>query len=131
MKSFIVRHSMWLVWSGMMLVSLGAIAQSTVASPVADSAEYWRDVAMGSIGLVLGLVGIYARSIEASLNKLEARLESLENKHSSHELMVARDYHTASDVELIVNKAMGPVTESLKALHKRFDYFSPGKLPHE
>lgn len=112
---------------GLMLVSIGAYAQGA-SSPISDSSGYWRDVAIGAIGIVVSLVGLYSKGIESRLTKLE-------EAHNRHELKVAKDYHDSTDVETAIRTALVPMNDKLaslndgtKALHKRLDYYMAGKV---
>jgi hypothetical protein len=107
------------VGSGMFLVSFASYAQTAGAQPI-DAATYWRDVATGSIGLCLIMIGWYMRSTDS---RLRATSEAL-----------LRNYHTKEETREMVEDVLKPVEQQadriereVRAVHRRLDTL---KVPH-
>ncbi len=107
--AFISKHYRTCIALGILLISAGAWAQGTTASPVADSSAYWRDVALGVLGVLLTLVGWLA-------NSLNKRMKDLEDAHLAFKLEIAKEYHDSARVHESIESALAPVLKEVGAI---------------
>ena len=107
--AFISKHYRLCIVIGILLISAGAWAQGTTASPVADSSAYWRDVALGVLGVLLTIIGWLA-------NSLNKRMKDLEAAHQNFKLEIAKEYHDSERVHQAIEQAVAPVLEKVGAI---------------
>lgn len=94
-----------------LLVGIGAIIYSGVVYAASSaSGPSWEFIAIGSIGLLISLIGAYAKGVSNRVDRLSEKYESLNQN-------VLREYHTKQDL----NEILGEIKLSVKALHQRFD----------
>lgn len=107
--------------AGIMLlaVSYASYAQS---APNPQEVSYYRDVALGAIGLVVMLVGFNGVLIDRRLRAVESQLTDTRE-------MVLKEYHSKADIKEVVGSAIVPLRErmehfgeSIEALHRRLDH---------
>jgi len=70
----------------------------------------WQTIAVFCVGVIITLVGAYAKSISIRVGKLEDKFNELE-------IMVLRDYHNKDEI----NEILRELRQSIRALHERFD----------
>ena len=70
----------------------------------------WQTIAVFCVGVIITLVGAYAKSISIRVGKLEDKFNELE-------VMVLKDYHNKDEI----NEILRDLRSSIRALHERFD----------
>ena len=70
----------------------------------------WQTIAMFCVGIIITLVGAYAKSISLRVTKIEDRQSRLERS-------ILKDYHDKTEINSILQE----LKASIKALHERFD----------
>lgn len=112
---------------GLLGVSYGSYA-ADLYQP--ESGPYWRDVAVGAVGIVLLLIGVYARSIEGRVEDLEDGRGAVDNLEKD----LLRKYHDKDGVEAAIRASCAPLEvkidqtlRTLDALHRRFDEHGIGR----
>lgn len=78
--------------------------------PQALSGPDWQTIAVFCVGIIITLIGAYAKSISIHVGKLEERQFKLERS-------ILKDYHDKSEI----NDLLRELRSSIKALHERFD----------
>lgn len=74
------------------------------------SGPSWESIAVGAISMLIALVAAYAKGVSNRVDKLDEKYTSLNQN-------VLREYHTKQDL----NEILGEIKASVKALHQRFD----------
>lgn len=127
------RKRCWLCFCAGIAMLLGGHASQAQggAEDRSPTVSYYRDVALGAIGLVVMLVGFNGVLIERRLRAVETQL------NATREMML-KEYHSKTDIREIVGAAVSPLRdqlehlgESMGALHRRLDagrtpYIPPG-----
>lgn len=70
----------------------------------------WELIATGAVGLLCAFVIGYVRTLTVRVDRLDDRFTTLNTN-------VLRDYHSKNDL----NEILGEIKSSVKALHQRFD----------
>ena len=78
--------------------------------PQVLSGPDWQTIAVFCVGIIITLVGAYAKSISIRVSKLE-------DKQSKLERSILKDYHDKTEI----NDLLKELRASIKALHERFD----------
>lgn len=107
--------------AGILLLAM-SYASYAQSGPDPQQVSYYRDVALGAIGLVVMLVGFNGVLIDRRLRAVESQLTDTRE-------MVLKEYHSKTDIKEIVGSAIVPLRErmehfgeSIEALHRRLDH---------
>lgn len=103
---------------GILVLAYESRAQDVLT---ASSGPYWRDVAMGSIGVVMTLIGAYVAIWTRAVRRNEEEIRATRE-------LVLRDYHSKPEIREVIEAAIRPLQQQLDyvsgqvdALHRRFD----------
>lgn len=71
----------------------------------------WQIVAISSIALLVTIIGVYAKTLSARVEKIE---ESVINLHN----LLYKEYHNKQDISALLSD----LKNGIEALHRRFDH---------
>lgn len=97
------------VGSALFLLALEAAAAD---ASVQHAAITWRDLALAAVGLLMAIVGAFAKGQQARIDKLEQQLSKLIESINLDARSRAVESHRLSTLE-----------NGIRAIHKRLDYF--------
>ena len=92
-------------------VALVACSGTAVAAPP-QSAPSWEMIGMGAIGLILAIVGAYARGVAERVSHIEEKIGELNT-------LILREYHPKQDVKMMLDE----IKASVHSLHAKFEKF--------
>lgn len=119
-----MRARRWCVWCTLLGVALflwGANAWAQGGGEGPTYADWFKIV----VGLLIALVGAYAKGIESRVTKLESRVDTSSTRITDLREILVGDYH---DKEAI-DKRFDRVDASVHAIHRRLDYLRVPNLP--
>ena len=77
------------------------------------------------IGLLIALVGAYAKGVESRVTKLEQRVDSSSTRITDLRELLKSEYHDKEEISERFDK----VDRSIAALHRRLDYLRIPAVP--
>lgn len=104
-------------------LALMATAAHAAFGP-AQAGVDWKTLAVGAIGFVSILVGVYARSLERRVDLAEKGVDEQERRLSDLIVNLARDHFTKAEI----NATYSELKNSISALHRRLDTLDVQKV---
>jgi hypothetical protein len=116
------RWCLWCTLLGVALFLWGANAWAQ--SGGADSPTYadWFKIV---VGLLIALVGAYAKGIDSRVTKLEVRVDSSATRITDLREILVGEYHDKDAID----KRFDRVDQSISALHRRLDFLRVPNVP--
>lgn len=124
-----IARRRWCGWCMLLGVSLflwgsSAFAQAN-GSPGPDYADWFKIVT----GLLIALVGAYAKGVESRVTKVEARVESSNTRITDLRELLAGQHYDKDEIdrrfdrlERLIVDARGESSKGIAAIHSRLDY---------
>jgi len=92
------------------IIGVTSFPQSAMAST--QSTPSWEIIGMGAIGLLVAVVGAYARGVADRVSHTEEKIGELNT-------FILREYHSKADVKLMLDD----IKTSMNSLHAKFEKF--------
>jgi hypothetical protein len=105
-----------LVIIGSCVYLYGASALAISGAPPVVDLSAWIQIISG---LVIALVGAYAKGLSERIAKAESKLDVLQQALSLTQVNIAAEHHTKEEA----NAQFAELKATINALHRRFDFF--------
>jgi hypothetical protein len=100
-------------------VGLGLVLFSATAMAAdANDGPTWSLIATGLVGMVVALIGAYAKGLERRISGTEQSIAACTANTSALREMVLTQYHNDAEIE----RLLGPVNLQLADLHKGYQH---------
>jgi hypothetical protein len=92
-------------------VALFACSSSAIAAP-SQSSPSWESIGLGAIGLLVTIVGAYAKGVSDRVSHIEEKIGELNT-------FILREYHPKADIKMMLDE----IKTSMQSLHAKFEKF--------